>query len=177
MVLYHVATNFIWVQAMRNKKEGKLILTRACALQRMVACGIKPTKQVLDNKASASYKHAIINSNMSYQLITIALLKKPSRCGKTTSLLHSVAMQPNSYYTFGVRPFHKWSQLNLLHQSHTNPKTSAYAQLYGHHGYNALPFIPIDMDALVHDKPSCCSSFAQHCTKVWVLGTSPKHYR
>eukprot|EP00804_Cyclotella_cryptica_P006175 CCRYP_015258-RB/>CCRYP_015258-RB protein AED:0.28 eAED:0.28 QI:0/0/0/1/1/1/3/0/731 len=33
------------------------------------------------------------------------------------------------------------------------------------------------MEALVHDKPHRRKSFAQHCSKGWVLGTSPEHYR
>jgi hypothetical protein len=183
MILYHVATNSIWVEAMRNKTEGELILARARALQRMAACGIKPTKQVLDNETSASYKHAIINSDMSYQLVPPDdhrrnLAEKAIQTWKD----HFIAALSGTADKF---PLHLWCQtlpqmerqLNLLRQSHTNPKISAYAQLYGHHDYNALPFVPIGMEALVHDKPSRRSSFAQHCTKGWVLGTSPEHYR
>eukprot|EP00804_Cyclotella_cryptica_P027931 CCRYP_003827-RA/>CCRYP_003827-RA protein AED:0.22 eAED:0.22 QI:0/0/0/1/1/1/3/0/649 len=68
-------------------------------------------------------------------------------------------------------------QLNLLRQSNNNPKISSYAHLYGHHDYNSHPFVPIGMEALVHDKPHRRKSFAQHCTKGFVLGTSPEHYR
>jgi len=32
------------------------------------------------------------------------------------------------------------------------------------------------MEALVHDKPHRRKSFAQHCTKSFVLGTSTEHY-
>jgi hypothetical protein len=30
---------------------------------------------------------------------------------------------------------------------------SAYAHLYGQHDYNKHPFVPIGMEALIHDKP------------------------
>ena len=33
------------------------------------------------------------------------------------------------------------------------------------------------MEALVHDKPHKCRTYAEHCTKAFVLGTSTKHYR
>jgi hypothetical protein len=33
------------------------------------------------------------------------------------------------------------------------------------------------MEALVHDKPHKCRTFAEHCTKAFFLGTSTKHYR
>ncbi len=133
MILYHVATNSIWVEAMQNKTEGELILARARALQRMAACGIKPTKQVLDNEASASYKHAIINSDMSYQLVPPDnhrhnLAEKAIQTWKD----HFIAALGGTADKF---PLHLWCQtlqqmehqLNLLRQSHTNPKISAYA--------------------------------------------------
>ena len=43
-------------------------------------------------------------------------------------------------------------QLLLLRQSNTNPKVIAYAYLYGHHNYNAKPFLPITIEMLVHRK-------------------------
>ncbi len=129
MILYHVATNSIWVEAMRNKTEGELILARACALQRMAACGIKPTKQVLDNEASASYKHAIINSNMSYQLVPPDdhhhnLAKKPSSCGHTTSLQCSMALQTNFHSISHAKPSHKCRTTSISCINHTpTPKS------------------------------------------------------
>ena len=59
MILYHVDSNLIWVEPMKNHTEGEMILARDRALARMTACGIKPKRQVLDNEASATYKQAI----------------------------------------------------------------------------------------------------------------------
>ena len=33
------------------------------------------------------------------------------------------------------------------------------------------------METLVHDKPKKRRTFAEHCSKGWVLGTSFEHYR
>ena len=82
-------------------------------------------------------------------------------------------------------PMHLWCQLIpqmehqlwLLIQTNSNPKVSTYIHLYGPHNYNAEPFVPIGMQALVHDKLQRRQSFAQHCSKGWVLGTSHEHYR
>jgi hypothetical protein len=49
--------------------------------------------------------------------------------------------------------------------------------MYGHHNYNHHPFVPIGMEALVHNQPHNRCLFAQHCRKVFILGTSTKHYR
>eukprot|EP00804_Cyclotella_cryptica_P029413 CCRYP_013352-RA/>CCRYP_013352-RA protein AED:0.16 eAED:0.24 QI:0/0/0/1/0.2/0.16/6/0/1158 len=69
MILYHVDSNSIWAEPTKNKTEGELILARNRALQRMKACGIQPTRQVLDNEISAAYKLAITASGMTYQLV------------------------------------------------------------------------------------------------------------
>ena len=49
--------------------------------------------------------------------------------------------------------------------------------MYGPHNYNTKPYVPLGMQALVHDKPNRRKSFAPHCSKGWVLGTSHEHYR
>jgi hypothetical protein len=33
------------------------------------------------------------------------------------------------------------------------------------------------MEAMVHDKPHKCRTFAEHCRKAFVLGTSTEHYQ
>eukprot|EP00804_Cyclotella_cryptica_P026535 CCRYP_015385-RA/>CCRYP_015385-RA protein AED:0.45 eAED:0.50 QI:0/-1/0/1/-1/1/1/0/135 len=79
--------------------------------------------------------------------------KKPYKRGKI-----AVAVISGTADKF---PLHLWCQLiphmerqlNLLRQSNANPKISAYAHLYGPHDYNAAPFVPLGMEALVHDKP------------------------
>ena len=58
------------------------------------------------------------------------------------------------------------------------PRMSAYAHLYqSQHDYNKHPFVPIGMEALVHKKPHKRRSFAQHCKKGYVRGTSFEHYQ
>jgi hypothetical protein len=67
-------------------------------------------------------------------------------------------------------------QLLLLCQSKSNTNILAYAHVYGHHDYNRHPFVPIGLKALVNDQPHKRRSFAQHCRKAFILGTSTKHY-
>ena len=49
--------------------------------------------------------------------------------------------------------------------------------MYGQHNYDIQPFVPIVMETLVHDKPHHRNTFAKHCSKGHVLGTSFEHYR
>ena len=183
MILYHVNSNSIWVEPFKNRSEGELIQARTRALTRMRACGLMPRRQVLDNEASAAYKQSILDSGLTYQLVPPNdhrrnVAKKAIQTWKD----HFIGILSSTANKF---PLHLWCQLiphmerqlNLLRQSNTNPKISAYAHLYGPHNYNALPFIPLGMEALVHDKPNRRKTYAQHCSKGWVIGTSTEHYR
>jgi hypothetical protein len=84
-------------------------------------------------------------------------------------------------------PLHLWCQLLpqvewqllllVLRQSRLHPNLSAYAHVYGHHDYNRHPFIPLGMEALIHNKPHKHCNYAKHCKKAFVLGTSLDHYQ
>ena len=148
----------------------------------MHACGLAPKCQVLDNEASEAYKQSILDAGLTYQLIP----PDDHRCNVAEKAIqtwkdHFIAILSGKADKF---PLHLWCQLiphmehqlKILRQSNANPKISAYAHLYGPHDYNALPFVPLGMDALVHDKPNRRKTYAQHCPTGWVIGTSPEHY-
>ena len=183
MILYHTDSNSIWVEPTKNRTEGELILARTRALSRMRACGLSLKRQVLDNEASDAYKQAILDSDMTYQLVPPDdhrrnVAEKAIQTWKD----HFVAVLSGTSDKF---PLHLWCQLiphmerqlNLLRQSNANPRISAYAHLYGPHDYNASPFVPLGMEALVHDKPHRRKTYAQHCSRGWIIGTSTEHYR
>eukprot|EP00804_Cyclotella_cryptica_P014540 CCRYP_004834-RA/>CCRYP_004834-RA protein AED:0.38 eAED:0.43 QI:0/0/0/1/0/0/2/0/284 len=170
MILYHVDSNSIWAET----KPMANASWHATALQRI---------QVLDNKISAAYKLAITNSGMSYQLVPPNdhqrnIAEKAIQTWKD----HFIAIISGTDTKF---PLHLWCQLlpqmerqlSLLQQSNEYPHISSHTHLYDHHDYNAQPFVPLCMEALVRDKPHRRKTFAQHCTKGYVIGTSYKHYR
>eukprot|EP00804_Cyclotella_cryptica_P024323 CCRYP_015308-RA/>CCRYP_015308-RA protein AED:0.19 eAED:0.16 QI:0/0/0/1/0.2/0.16/6/0/899 len=172
MILYHVDSNSIWAEPTKNKTEGELILAPNRALQHMKACGIQPTRQVLDNEISAAYKLAITASDMTYQLVPPDhhrrnIAEKAIQTWKD----HFIAVISGTDAKF---PLHLWCQLLpqmerqlcLLRQSNAYPHISSHTHLYGHHDYNAHPFVPLCMEALVHDKPHRRKSFANTAPKV-----------
>jgi hypothetical protein len=48
--------------------------------------------------------------------------------------------------------------------------------VYEQHDYKKHPFVPIGMEAMVHDKTHKRQTFAKHCSKAFLLGTSTEHY-
>ena len=183
MILHDIDSNSTWVEPMKNRTEGEMILARRRALARMGTQGIVPVHQVLDNEISKAYKTEIQATGMTYQLVPPDdhrrnIAEKAIQTWKD----HFVGVLSGTSDTF---PLHLWCQvlpqmerqLLLLRQSNTNPKISAYAHVYGQHNYDAAPFVPIGMETLVHEKPHRRKLFAEHCKKGFVLGTSFEHYR
>ena len=67
-------------------------------------------------------------------------------------------------------------QLLLLWQSNVNNKILLYAHLHDNHDYSALPFVPIEMEANIHENPIQRETWDEHAVKGCVLGTSDRHY-
>ncbi len=183
MILHHVDSNSSWSKALKNNSKGKLILARHRALTRIARLGIVPQHQILNNQASFTYNTKIELTKMTYKLVhpnnhCCNLAKKAIQMFKD----HMVSVLSGCLPTM---PMHLWCQLLpqieprllLLCQSKANPNILAYAHVCGHHDYNRHLFVPISMEALVQDQPHKCCSFAQHCRKAFVLGTSTEHYR
>ena len=55
-VLAHIDSDSIWVEPMKNRTEGEIMLARRRALQKMHAVGITPKRQVLNNETSMAYR-------------------------------------------------------------------------------------------------------------------------
>jgi len=67
--------------------------------------------------------------------------------------------------------------LNLLRQSNTTPKVSAYAHLYGTFDYNKHPLAPLGCAVQMHEKPQLRKTWDPHSIDGWYVGTSLEHYR
>ena len=158
MVLTEMDSNSIWVETMKNRTEGEMMLAWQQALVRMKACGIVPKHQVLDNEAAAAYKQEIEESGMTYELVPPDnhrrnIAEKAIQTWKD----HFVAIPSGASATF---PMHLWCriipqverQLQLLIVTNINPTISTYTHLHGPHNYNAQPWVPVGMEAMIRDK-------------------------
>jgi hypothetical protein len=183
MILHHVDSNSSWAEAIQNQSGGKLILARARELARMQRRGLIPKHQILNNQASAKYKAAIEASGMTYELVP-PKEHRHNMAEKAIQIFKDHFIRVLSGCAPSM-PIHIWCQLLpqverqllLLQQSCAHPNLLAYAHIYEHHDYTWHPFVPIGMEALVHDKPHKCRTYAKHCTQAVVLGTSTEHYQ
>ncbi len=67
--------------------------------------------------------------------------------------------------------------LNMLRSSQTNPKLSAYEDLFGTFDYNKTPMVPLGTKALAYVDPDVRGSWAPHALDTFYVGMSPLHYR
>ena len=151
MVLAHIDSDSIWVETMKNRTEGGMMLSRQQSLKQMHTVGIIPKRQVLDNETSMAYRQDIRETGMTYQLAPPDDHRR-NIAGKTiqTWKYHFISVCSGVSAHF---PMHLWcmlapqaeKQLLLLRQTNINPKISAFAYLYGPHDYSAQPFSPIGM--------------------------------
>ncbi len=192
MIVHQVDSNSMWVEPLKNQLEGTLIAARTKILEQMRRQGIVPKHQILNNQCSARMKLAMeatvlldgSTSKMTYELIP------PDEHRR--NIVEKVIQTFKDHF-IGVlsecaksMPMHLWCQLLpqverqllLLRQSRVNPGMSAYAHVcQGQHDYSKHPFVPIGMEAMVHEKPHKRRTIAQHCKKGYVLGTSFEHYQ
>ena len=67
--------------------------------------------------------------------------------------------------------------INLLRQSNSTPKVSAYAYLSGPFNYKKMPMAPRGISVQVHEKTYKRGTWVYHTVEGWYLATSPEHYR
>ena len=70
MIAYHSDGNVILQQAFKTRSNKHHIAAYNAIMNRLVACGLAVGLQILDNKASAAYKHAItVTWQAKFQLV------------------------------------------------------------------------------------------------------------
>ena len=69
MVVHDIDSNSTWVEPMKNRTEGDMILSRRRSLSRMKLRSIIPKHQVLDNEISDAYRTEIRDTNVTFQLV------------------------------------------------------------------------------------------------------------
>ena len=143
--------------------------------------GLNPKHQILDNEALAKYKEAIQAYGMTYQLVPLDnhrhnITKKAIHFWKD----HFIAVLSGTTKNFllnlccQVKPQAE-RQLLILRPSNANKNIFSYDYLHGQHDYATLPFYPIGMEALIHEKLNRRKTWGEHTVKGWVFGTFTEH--
>jgi hypothetical protein len=183
LVLYDYDSNSILVEALRSR-TGPCILAGYQVLHaRLVAAGLRPQLQRLDNECSDALKRFLVAEEIDYQLV-------PPRLHRRNAAERAIRTFKN-HFIAGLCsvdkqfPLHLWDKLlpqaeltlNLLRGSRINPKLSAHAQVHGMFDCNRTPLAPPGIRVLVHIKPSERTTWSPHGADGWYVGPALESYR
>ncbi|KAI2496142.1 hypothetical protein MHU86_18373 [Fragilaria crotonensis] len=168
LVLYDYDSNSILVEPMRNR-TGACILTAFKVLHaRLVAAGLRPRLQRLDNECSTALKTFLTAEDIDYQLVPPGVHRRnAAERAIRTFKNHFIAGLCSVDKHF---PLHLWDRLlpqaettlNLLRGSRINPKLSAYAQLHG------VRLQPHSHGTAWHPRPCTCQApRSHHLVSTW----------
>jgi hypothetical protein len=123
MILHDVNSNLSWVEALKDNTDGKLILVRARAMERMQKGGIVPKHQILDNQKLAAYEEAIRASGMTFERVLpdnhcCNMAEKPSKLSRITSSASSAGEPPLFPSTSGANFSLRWNSNSSSFVSH-----------------------------------------------------------
>jgi hypothetical protein len=183
MVVYDYDSNAIMVEPMRSR-TGPCILAAFQVLHTcLVAAGLRPQLQRLDNECSVALKRFVRDANVDFQLVPPHVYRRnAAERAIRTFKNHFIAGLCSVDTNF---PLHLWDKLlpqaeitlNLLHGSRINPKLSAHVQMHGHFDFNRTPLAPPGIRVLVHIKPSERTTWSPNGADGWYTGPALDAYR
>ncbi|KAI2496641.1 Reverse transcriptase (RNA-dependent DNA polymerase) [Fragilaria crotonensis] len=150
---------------------------------RLVAAGLRPQLQRLDNECSEALKSFLTKEAIKFQLV-------PPKVHRRNAAERAIRTFKN-HFVAGLCsvdkdfPLHLWDKLlpqaeltlNLLRGSRINPKLSAHAQMHGHFDFNQTPIAPPGIRVLVHIKPTERTTWSPHGADGWYTGPALESYR
>ncbi len=183
MVLTHIDSKVILVEAMKNRTAGKMICAYQVLINWLLQAGVTPKQHILDNKCSEEFKATIRKNNMTFQLVPPHdhwrnIAEKAIQTFKG----HFISILCRTDKNF---PLHLWCRLlpqaentlNMLLSTQVAPNVSAYAYLWGQHNFNANPFTPLGCKVEAHIQPAVRESWATHTASGYYIGNAWDHYR
>ena len=183
LVVYDYDSNSILVAPMRSR-TGPCILAAFQEIHaRLVAAGLRPQLQRLDNEFSEALKSFLRDVAIDYQLVPPGIHRRnAAERAIRTFKNHFIAGLCSVDKAF---PLHLWDKLlpqaeltlNLLRGSRINPRLSAHAQIHGHFDCNRTPLAPPGIRVLVHIKPKDRTTWSPHGADGWYTGPALESYR
>jgi hypothetical protein len=184
MVACELDGNYIDAEPLRDRTKGELVKGYNAIFTRWKQTGtISPNWHILDNEAPEELKSAIRENGCRVELT-------PADNHRRNAAERAIQTFKGNFISVlaGVAddfPITRWDELipgtvlqtNLLRQSNVAPKVSAYAYLHGPFDYNRMPLAPLGCACQFHVKPGRRSTWGEHASDGWYVGTSPEHYR
>jgi hypothetical protein len=184
MIAYHADGNLILQQAFKNRSDTHRIAAYNIIMTRLAVQGLSVKLQILDNEASAAYKHAItVTWQAEFQLVPPDMhCRNQAEHAIRTFKAHFLSVLAGVDPTF---PPYLWDlllpqaelTLNLLRQSTLNPRISAWEFFQGPFDFNKTPLGPVGCRVLIHAKPATRRSWDFRAKEGFYIGPALDSYR
>ena len=152
-------------------------------INQMRAAGLGLKRHTLDNEASKAFKEKIRENGMEHKLVPPGNHRRnQAERAIQTFKAHFISILAGVDDKF---PLSLWCHLlepaeltlNLLRQSKSTPKISAFAHVHGHHDYMKKPFAPLGCAVQAHVKPNDRRTWDARADAGFNIGTSMEHHR
>ncbi len=184
MIAFHANGNLILQQAFKTRRDKHCVAAYNTIMTRLAARGLLVDLQILDNEASAAYKHAItVTWQAKFQLVPPDMhCCNRAEWAIRTFKDHFLSILASVDASF---PLYLWDlllpqaelTLNLLRQLALNPRISAWEFFHGPFDFNKIPLGPVGCRVLIHAKPVTCCSWDFHAKKGFYIGPALDSYR
>ena len=184
MIAHHANGNLILQQAFKTRSDKHRIAAYNAIMTRLAARGLAVDLQILDNEASADYKHAItVTWQVKFQLVPPDMHRRnQAERAIRTFKDHFLAILAGVDSTF---PPYLWDlllpqaelTLNLLRQSAINPRISAWEFFQGPFDFNKTPLAPVGCRVLIHAKPATRRTWDFRAKEGFYIGPALDSYR
>ena len=184
MIAHHADGNLILQQAFKTRSDKHRLEAYNAIMTRLSARGLLVDLQILDNEASAAYKHAItVTWQCKFQLVPPDMHRR-NRAERSIRTFkdHFLAILAGVDATF---PPYLWDlllpqaelTLNLLRQATLNPRISAWEYFQGPFDFNKTPLGPAGCRVLIHAKPVTRRSWDFRAKDGFYIGPALDSYR
>ncbi len=183
VVVYDFDSNAIVCAPLKTRQSKDILNCFKKCEEKFTQYGSTPSLYILDNEASSDLKLSLTKNNQQYELVPPNIhqrntAEKAIRTFKNHFLSGLASCNPNF-------PIQEWDRLlpqceitlNLLQNSRTSPKLSAWAAISGIHNFVKHPMTPPGTKILIHSKPNKRASWAFHGQEGWYVGPTTEHYR
>ena len=183
LIMYSEGSNYIKVLPMKNRSKTSYLSAHKEGLAWFEEHGYKPTFQRLDNETSQDFATHLRSNGIKIDLAPPHMHRrnKAERAIRTWKN-HFIATLAGLHPNF---PMCAWNELipqaeitiNLLRESPTHPRQSAWEAINGAYDFDAHPMAPPGTAVTVHEKPAQRQSWSKHGVPGFYVGPAMQYYR
>ena len=182
-VTYDYDSNYIKVTPTKSRQAKELTAAWEEHHNTFTKAGVAPKHYIFDNEFSNDLKKALGKYELTYEKVQPHIHRRNAaeraiRTFKNHFLAGLASVDPKF-------PIQEWDRLlqqaeitlNLLRNSRTNPKLSAYAYIHGNYDFNRNPLAPPGVRVAIHQKSTQRPSWGYHAEMGFYVGPAMEHYR